>query len=34
LDCMLVKLPADGKVDTKHWGKLPDPFPEWRRGKE
>jgi G3E family GTPase len=34
LDGMLVKLPPDGKVDTKQWAKLPDPFPEWRRGEE
>jgi hypothetical protein len=34
LDDMLVKLPRDGKVDTKQWAKLSDPFPEWRRGEE
>jgi G3E family GTPase len=34
LDDMLVKLPVDGKVDTKQWAKLPDPLPEWRRGEE
>ena len=33
LDGMLVKLPPDGKVDTKQWARLPDPFPEWRRGE-
>jgi hypothetical protein len=34
LDDILVKLPRDGNVDTKLWAKLPDPFPEWRRGEE
>ena len=31
LDSMLVKLPSSGKVDTKEWAKLPDPFPHWGR---
>ncbi|MFV0295481.1 MAG: zinc metallochaperone GTPase ZigA [Hyphomicrobiaceae bacterium] len=34
LDSMLVKLPADGKVDPRHWRTLPDPFPVWRGGAE
>jgi hypothetical protein len=34
LDGMLVKLPAGGTVDSRQWAKLPDPFPEWRRGEE
>ncbi|NOT72602.1 MAG: GTP-binding protein [Hyphomicrobium sp.] len=31
LDGCLLRLPAEGAVDTKAWAKLPDPFPEWRR---
>ncbi len=34
LDGMLVNLPVDGKVDTRQWGKLADPFPEWRRANK
>lgn len=33
LDDMLVKLPAEGKVDTKLWARMSDPFPRWRRGE-
>ena len=33
LDECLVKLPKEGKVDTKVWAQLPDPFPEWRRAE-
>ncbi len=31
LDSMLVNLPKLGKVDSRTWAKLPDPFPQWRR---
>lgn len=31
LNGCLVQLPSEGKVDTKLWAKLPDPFPPWRR---
>jgi G3E family GTPase len=31
LDACLLPLPKFGKVDTKDWLELPDPFPEWRR---
>lgn len=31
---MLVKLPSAGKIDTKDWAKLPDPFPSWERTPE
>ena len=34
LDSLLVKLPKHGKVDSRLWAKLPDPFPEWRRTEE
>ncbi len=29
LDACLMALPASGKVDTKTWRTLPDPFPVW-----
>jgi G3E family GTPase len=32
LDRCLMPLPETGKVDTKAWRKLPDPFPVWERG--
>jgi G3E family GTPase len=31
LDACLLPLPKTGKVDTKVWANLPDPFPVWRR---
>jgi Cobalamin synthesis protein cobW C-terminal domain len=31
LDACLLPLPKTGKVDTKAWANLPDPFPQWRR---
>jgi G3E family GTPase len=31
LNACLVKLPLVGKVDTKPWARLPDPFPAWKR---
>jgi hypothetical protein len=31
LDCCLVALPNSGRVDTKSWRQLPDPFPAWSR---
>jgi G3E family GTPase len=31
LNGCLLALPKVGRVDTKQWAKLPDPFPEWRR---
>ncbi|MDX2203378.1 MAG: zinc metallochaperone GTPase ZigA [Hyphomicrobiaceae bacterium] len=32
LNACLMELPRTGKVDTRTWRTLPDPFPEWRRG--
>lgn len=31
LDACLLALPKAGKVDTKAWANLPDPFPQWRK---
>ena len=31
LDACLLPLPKTGKVNTKAWANLPDPFPQWRR---
>ena len=29
LDACLMALPSSGRVDTKAWRALPDPFPAW-----
>ncbi len=34
LDRCLVALPDSGRVDTKSWRQLPDPFPVWSRNHE
>jgi hypothetical protein len=34
LDRCLMELPNSGRVDTKSWRQLPDPFPVWSRSHE
>ena len=34
LDRCLIALPNSGRVDTKSWRRLPDPFPAWSRSQE
>jgi G3E family GTPase len=34
LDRCLLALPKSGRVDTKSWRQLPDPFPAWGRSHE
>lgn len=33
LDACLVPLSPNGGLQTARWAKMPDPFPEWRRGE-
>ena len=33
LNACLMDLPKEGKVDSRVWARLPDPFPLWQRGE-